>query len=80
MAVIIYIGVNVAKGSLLVSMYLHIYDSVLPPLVRMWWIRCARYLQGQRLEANYSWCMVFPMRPFFLFLILRVTESAWRIR
>ena len=52
MAVMRYVGVTVAKGSLLVTLYLHIYNSVLPPLVSMWWIRRARYLQGQRSEVK----------------------------
>ena len=36
MAVMRSVGVNVAKVSLLVTLYLQIYDSVLPPSVRVW--------------------------------------------
>ena len=36
MAVMIYVGMIVVKGSLLVTLYSQIYGSVLPPLVRMW--------------------------------------------
>ena len=31
-----YVGMIMEKGSLLVTLYLQIYDYVLPPLVRMW--------------------------------------------
>ena len=36
MVVMISVGVTVAKLSLLVALYTQIYDSVLPPLVKMW--------------------------------------------
>ena len=36
MAVMRYVGVTVAKGSFLVTLYSQIYDYVLPSLVRMW--------------------------------------------
>ena len=75
-SVIRYVGVTVSKGSLLVTLYLHIYESVLLPLDRMCCIRRARDFQGHRSEVKDSWCMVFPMRPFFLFVVLRVEDSA----
>ena len=52
MAVMISVGATVAKVSLPVTLYSHIYDSMLLPLVRIWPIRRARALQGQRLEAK----------------------------
>ena len=36
MPVMIYVGVTMEKGSLHVTLYSQIYNSVLPPLARMW--------------------------------------------
>ena len=52
MAIMISVGVTVEKRSLLVNLYLHIFDSVLSLFVRMWQIRQTRALQGQRSDVN----------------------------
>ena len=80
MVVMIYVCVAMAKWYLLVTLYYQIYDSVLPPLARMWWIRRAMAFQGHRLEVKDSWCMVCLMRLFFWFVVLRVAKSTWSIR
>ena len=80
MAVIISVVVTMEKGSFLVTLYSQIYNYMLPPLVRMWWTWHARALQGHRSEAKDSWCMVCPMRPLLLFVILSVAKYACRSR
>ena len=67
MAVMRYVGVIVAKGSLIVNLYSQSYGYMMPPLARLWIIRRSRALQGHRSEAKDLWCMVCPMRPFFWF-------------
>ena len=77
-SVIRYVDVTVEKVSLYVNIYLQVYDSVSPLLLKMWCIQRASAFQGQRSEAKDSWWMFFPMRPFFWLVILRVEESALR--
>ena len=80
MAVIISGSMTVAKQYFSVTLYLQTYDSMSPPLSRIWYIRRGKALQGQMLKAKYMWWMVWTMRPFFLLVILRVIESAWMSR
>ena len=71
-AVIRYVGVTVTKGFFPVNMYSKIYYSVLPPFDRMWCIWRVRSLQGHRSEVKDLRCIVFPMHPFLLLVILRL--------
>ena len=53
MKVIISVGVTVVKVSLPVTLYSQIYNSVLPPLVKIRRIQRVRYLQVQRSEEKF---------------------------
>jgi len=46
-----------------------------PPLERMWCTRAARAATAPRSSVD-SWCIVWPMRPFFWLVIFMVAELA----
>jgi len=62
--------------SLSPSWYVDISECILPPFVRMWWMRRASARTQLLKPSDVSWWIVCPILPFFWFEIFNVAESA----